>query len=179
MKYTIALVSILAVTPALADNKFEAELNVSQDKGAQGHGVLKWRVPVEGMLYRWGPTVSFGITENNKTKDTETLESEHFYSAAAGLSFVIRNPSSPLALFNDLSFGLDGINLKTSKNQTARHALVTINSGLRIEDPNGAFVQLGVSMKNRDLSTSKIVLVNDVRLTKYSVSPMMGFGTEF
>lgn len=179
MKYLMTIVSLVAAAPAAADNWFEGELNLSHDKGAQGQGVLKWQAPVEGMIYRWGPLVAFGLTENSRLKDDQTLESQNYYSASLGVSFVVKNSGSPIVLFSDFGTGLDGIGLKTAKDENAKHLFFRLNSGFRFEDNNGTFVSLGVSLLNRDLSNSKLIRVNDTRLTKYSVSPFFGFGNRF
>jgi hypothetical protein len=179
MKYLMTIVSLFAAAPAAADTGFEGEVNLSHDKGAQGQGVLKWQAPVEGMIYRWGPLVAFGLTENSRLKDDQTLESQNYYSASLGISFVVKNSGSPIALFSDFGTGLDGIGLKTAKDENAKHLFFRLNSGFRFEDSSGTFVSLGVSLLNRDLSNSKLIRVNDARLTKYSLSPFFGFGSRF
>lgn len=179
MKYLIAIVSLIAAAPAAADTWFEGEVNLSQDKGAQGQGLVKWQAPVEGMIYRWGPSVGFGVTQNSHLRSDNSIESQNYYSATVGVSFVVKNTSSPIALFNDFGVGLDGFGLRTAQDENARHFLARINSGFRIEDNGGSFVNMGVSLLSRDLSNSKLVRVNDIRLTKYSLSPLFGFGARF
>ncbi|NBX17607.1 MAG: hypothetical protein EBR09_09600 [Proteobacteria bacterium] len=179
MKYVIAWLSVFLSAQAFADRRFEAEVNLSQDKAAQGRGLLKWRVPVEGMIYRWGPSVIFGIAENSRLRDNGSVAAENYYAAGAGLSIVVTTPSSPIALFNDLGFLADGIELSTASGDNARHSVFLLNSGIRLEDSIGTFVQMGISIADRDLPKGKDIRVNDLRLTKYSVSPLLGLGIHF
>ncbi len=179
-KTSIAIISTFLTLPAFAGHDFEAEANLSQDKGTQLNGVLRWILPAdEKVVFRWGPTLSVGGTENTRLNDASQPEEQHFQFAGAGVSFIGKTSTPSVSAVTDITLGLDGLGLKTTKNEDAKHILYKVNLGLRLETATGAFYSAGISFLSRGLPSGKAILVNESLLTRYSLTPSLAFGYQF
>ena len=177
---SIALISTFLSLPAFADNNFEAEANLTQDKGTQLNGVLRWILPAnEKVVFRWGPTLSVGSTENTRINDAGQPEEQHFQFAGAGVSFIGKTSTPSVSAITDITLGVDGLGLKNIKNEDAKHLLYRASLNLRLESPTGSFYSAGFAFLNRSLPKDKSIFVNNARLTTYSLTPSVSFGYQF
>ena len=171
------ILAFLFSTTAYAEQKFEAEAQVTQDKGTQLSGTLRWLLPKsEKTVFQWGAHFSGGVTENSDVTSTDTLRSADYLFAGGGLSFVGTTSIEAVSAFSEFTLGIDGINLETSDGKEAKHLLFKVHTGLRLSSSSRAYYSAGISFFNRRLTEDKQVRVNDQLLTKYSLSPMIGFG---
>jgi hypothetical protein len=54
-----------------------------------------------------------------------------------------------------------------------------LDSGFRFQSSSGPALIYGASIQDRVIPTSKTIVVNEVRLSKFSVSPLLGCAFEF
>ena len=174
------ILAFLFSATAHAEQNFEAEAQLTQDKGAHLSGTLRWLLPKsEKTVFQWGAHFSGGVTENTDITSTDTLRSSDTLFAGGGLSFVGPTSMESVTAFSELTLGIDGINLETSEGNEAKHVLFKVQTGLKLNSGSGSIYSAGISLFNRHLPSDKQVRVNDVLLTKYSISPVVGFGVAF
>ncbi|MEY2989045.1 MAG: hypothetical protein RJB13_2566 [Pseudomonadota bacterium] len=180
MKINPILLAFLVSTSAFAEQKIEAEAQVLQDKGTQLSGTLRWLFPKsESTVFQWGTHLTGGVTENNQVTREGTLQSADTLFAGGGISFIGKTSYDALSAFSELTLGIDGLDLETSDAQEAKHLVFRVQTGLRLISGTGTFYSAGVSFINRHLQNDKQVRINDVLLTKYTLSPVVGFGLTF
>lgn len=180
MKYVIAVCSTLLSLSAFAENTFEAEAQVVQGHGMQLNGLFRWLLPEEDtFVFRWGTHLAGGITENTRLIDLNATEAENYMFAGAGFTFIGKTSIPSISALSEITLGLDGISLKTLSGDDAKHLLFKVHTGMRLEGSAETFYVAGVSFFNRSLTGRKPTLVNGQLLSKYSLSPSIGFGAQF
>lgn len=180
MTYTIALAALLISLPAFAEHTFEAEAQLLQDTGLQLNGIVRWIQPAEEkFVLRWGTHLTAGATENTRLVDNTSTAAADYLFAGGGFSFIGKTSMPAVSALSEMTLGLDGINLKTSSGENAKHLLFKVHTGVRLEGSSKTFYVAGISFFNRSLPAQKPILVNGQLLSKYSLSPSVGFGAQF